>query len=92
MQRVKDGACSVEQALERLKVLPYEDLGFARLDHHRHLRQGFPEVVFCQGKSIPQIKEIVKGILAAGCDLLATRATPAVYQAVHKLDSRATYN
>jgi hypothetical protein len=92
LQQVKQGDCSVEEALERLKLLPYEDLGFACLDHHRHLRQGFPEVVFCQGKSISQIEQIVKGILAAGCDLLATRATPAIYQAVHKLDSRASYN
>ncbi len=92
LQRVKEGGCSVEQAMERLKMLPFEDLGFARLDHHRHLRQGFPEVVFCQGKSISQIKEIVKRILAMGCNLLATRATPEVYQALYKLDSRAIYN
>lgn len=92
LEQVKEGDCSIEQALERLKVLPYEDLGFARLDHHRHLRQGFPEVVFCQGKSISQIEEIVGCILASGGDLLATRAKPEVYKAVHKLDSRAIYN
>jgi hypothetical protein len=92
LQQVKQGECSVEQALERLKVLPYEDLGFARLDHHRHLRQGFPEVIFCQGKSTSQVEKIVEHILAAGSDLLATRAAPEVYQAVSALDSRASYN
>ncbi len=92
LQQVKTGGCSVEQAMERLKILPFEDLGFARLDHHRHLRQGFPEVIFCEGKSIPQIEKIVSCILAMGCDLLATRCVPEVYQAVYKLDSRAVYN
>jgi NCAIR mutase (PurE)-related protein len=92
LQQVKQGHCSIEEALERLRLLPYEDLGFARLDHHRHLRQGFPEVIFCQGKSTPQIQKIVKHILAAGSDLLATRAAPDVFRAVSKLDSRIEYN
>ncbi len=78
--------------MQQLKVLPYEDLGFARLDHHRHLRQGFPEVIFCQGKSIAQITGIARRILASGCDLLATRATPEAYEAVRQLDERAQYN
>ena len=92
LQSVKTGQTSVDEAVERLKVLPYEDLGFARLDHHRHLRQGFPEVIFCQGKSVAQVVSISQRILAAGCDLLATRAAPEIYEAVRQLDPRAQYN
>jgi len=92
LEQVKAGQTPVDDAVRQLKVLPYEDLGFARLDHHRHLRQGFPEVIFCQGKSIAQITGIAQRILASGCDLLATRATPEDYEAVRQLDGRAQYN
>jgi len=92
LQQVQAGRCSVEAALERLKYLPYEDLGFARLDHHRHLRQGFPEVVFCQGKTLEQIEGIVRRILASGCNLLATRAGEEVFEVIRRLDGRAEYN
>lgn len=83
---------SVEEALERLKILPYEDLGFASVDHHRLLRQGLAEVVYCEGKTKAQIVEIIRRIRQTDTPILATRADPAVYKAVHHLDKRAKYH
>ncbi len=66
LQSVRDGATAPEEAMERLSVLPYEDLGFATLDHHRALRRGFPEVVFCQGKTPAQVAAIMERLAARG--------------------------
>ena len=74
LQQIKDGLISVEEGVASLKAMPFEDLGFATLDHHRSLRQGFPEVVFCEGKSTDQIVEIASRIAGAGVTMLATRA------------------
>ena len=63
----------MEEAYERLKVLPYEDMGFAAVDHHRALRCGFPEVIFCQGKQAEHVAKIAESILGRGSSLLATR-------------------
>lgn len=82
LEKVRDGVVSVEQALEKLKQLPYEDLGFARLDHHRTLRQGFPEVVFCQGKTVEQVAQLMANLTARHDRVIATRATPEVHAAV----------
>jgi len=92
LEQVKSGRVSVETALEQLKVLPYEDLGFARLDSHRDLRQGFPEVVFCQGKTTDQITAIVERSLKHHNNLLLTRASEEVYQAVKQVAPEATFN
>ncbi len=73
---VEAGGLSADRALARLKYLPFEDLGFARLDHHRGLRRGLPEVVFGEGKSADQIAAIGKRMAAAGVNLLITRLTP----------------
>ena len=70
---VQGGRCSVDAALERLRDLPYEDLGFAKLDHHRGLRNGFPEVVFAQGKAPEQIVAIAQHLAASGGNVLVTR-------------------
>lgn len=72
----------VGEALERLQELPYEDLGFARLDHHRGLRQGLPEVVLCSGKTVEQVAGIVARLAHSGGPVLATRATAAMHAAV----------
>jgi pyridinium-3,5-biscarboxylic acid mononucleotide synthase len=74
-----------EEGLEVLRHLPYEDLGFAQIDHHRGLRQGFPEVVFCQGKTVAQVCQIVQRLRATGSDVLATRASEEVFAAVQAL-------
>jgi len=73
---VQRGDCPVDEALERLRTLPYEDLGFARLDHHRGLRNGFPEVVFGQGKTTEQVVAIAERLAAAGGNVLVTRLAP----------------
>ena len=70
---VKGGSCSVDEALERLRRFPYEDIGFAKLDHHRGLRNGFPEVVLGEGKDAAQIVAIAERLRAAGGDVLVTR-------------------
>lgn len=73
---VAAGRLSSDRALARLKHLPFEDLGFARLDHHRGLRRGLPEVIFGEGKSADQIAAIGKRMAAAGVNLLVTRLAP----------------
>ena len=73
---------SPDEAVERLRHLPFEDLGFAKLDHHRALRQGMPEVIFAQGKSPSQVAEIFRRLAAHGGNVLATRATEDQYAAV----------
>ena len=75
-----------------LRHLPYEDLGFAQIDHHRGLRQGFPEVVFCQGKTVEQVCQIVQRIRATGSDVLATRASPEVAAAIQGLFPGTVYH
>ncbi len=82
---------SPETALEHLRYLPYESLEFARIDHHRALRKGFPEVVFCTGKSPEQVAEIVARLARHGL-VLATRATPEQYEAVRQQVSEAVYH
>jgi pyridinium-3,5-biscarboxylic acid mononucleotide synthase len=76
LDAVRRGTCPVDEALERLRALPYEDLGFARIDHHRGLRNGFPEVVFGQGKTPEQIVAIAERLAAAGSNVLVTRLAP----------------
>jgi NCAIR mutase (PurE)-related protein len=71
-----------EQLLQVLRQKPYEDLGFARVDHHRNSRQGFPEVVFGQGKTPSQIAAIARRLVDAGQNLLVTRTSPEAFDAV----------
>jgi hypothetical protein len=92
LEQVRRGALSPERAAESMRHLPHKDLGFARVDTHRALRCGFPEVVFCQGKTTAQIKAIAKALLAHGGNLLATRADKAAFKAVRSLDRRATWH
>jgi len=68
--------------MDRLRHLPFEDLGFARVDHHRQLRRGFPEVIFCPGKTTEQIIRIFESLASKGNNVLATRASPEVFDAL----------
>jgi pyridinium-3,5-biscarboxylic acid mononucleotide synthase len=90
LEKVSSGAVRPEAALSALANLPFEDLGFARVDHHRALRQGLPEVIFGQGKSAEQIIGISQRLLAAGQNVLVTRLdpdiAPEVLRAVPKLE------
>jgi len=83
LDEVRNGSLTPEAAHDRLfqflSQKPYEDLGFARVDHHRNTRQGFPEVVFGLGKTSGQVAEIAARIAAAGHSLLVTRTTPDAY-------------
>lgn len=82
LQNVRNGEVEVDAAMNRLRSLPYEDMGFAKLDSHRHLRNGVPEVVFCQGKTNEQIIEILRRLSKHNKCILATRADRGVYEAV----------
>ncbi len=82
LKDVARGQVAPAEALERLKAMPYEDLGFARVDHHRTLRQGHPEVVFGQGKTAAQIVGIVRALRRQGASVLVTRVNTAKAKAV----------
>ena len=91
LEDFKNGNISLEMVLEKLKVLPYEDLDFAKIDHHRMLRQGFPEVVFAQGKTVEQVAEIVGRLADCNSNVLASRATPEMFAAVKAVVPAAEY-
>ncbi len=82
LEQVKSGELEIDQALEKLRHLPFEDLGFANVDHHRQIRRGFPEVIYCPGKTTEQIIEIFGSLAARGNNVLATRAEPEVFDAL----------
>jgi NCAIR mutase (PurE)-related protein len=86
-----DDAAAQARILEALRAQPYEDLGFARVDHHRSVRQGFPEVVLGIGKTPAQIASIAAEIVRRGSTLLVTRASEAAYAAVRELVPKASY-
>ena len=92
LQGVSEGSVEVAQALEQLKHLPFEDLGCATLDHHRALRQGFPEVIFGQGKTIRQLQTIVTALMARGGNVLATRVSGAKGAKLKELFPNAVYH
>jgi len=81
------GEFSLDHAIERLRQLPFEDLGFAKIDHHRSLRQGFPEVVYAKGKTPDQVAQIVRGMMRASAshNILVTRADASVFAAVKRV-------
>ncbi|MCE5204440.1 MAG: nickel pincer cofactor biosynthesis protein LarB [Actinomycetia bacterium] len=82
---------TIDEAIDRLSHLPFTDLGDAKIDHHRELRCGFPEVVFCEGKSPSQVRSIAREILDKGGVFLGTRASAAHYQAVGQVALDARY-
>jgi NCAIR mutase (PurE)-related protein len=88
----KKGRISLKEILEEIKKLPYEDLGFAKIDTHRKLRKGFPETVFCQGKTIAQILSIIENMNRQNNNILATKANEKIFEAVKKKVPQAEYN
>lgn len=92
LQSVRDGTVKVEDAVQRLRSLPFEDLGFARVDHHRALRQGIPEVVFCQGKTPEQAARIFQKLAEQSENVLATRASEEHFQRVRELVPEAQWH
>ena len=91
LRDVRNGEMTVESALTELKKLPFEDLGFAKVDHHRSLRNGYPEVVYCQGKTVDQIKKIVSRLMENDNNIMATRAGKEVYEGISGLTGDAVY-
>jgi NCAIR mutase (PurE)-related protein len=82
LNSVREGRIGIEDALESLQKLPFVDLGFAKIDTHRSLRKGFPEVVYCEGKQVEQVVAILQRLAQGSGPVLATRASPAVAAAV----------
>lgn len=82
LEQVKAGEATIDEAVEKLRHLPFEDLGFARVDHHRQLRCGFPEVIYCPGKTTEQIVEIFARLAEKGSNVIASRADRGIYDAL----------
>jgi pyridinium-3,5-biscarboxylic acid mononucleotide synthase len=91
-QNLKNGDIDIDDVLERLKHLPYEDIECATIDHHRTLRQGFPEVIMGEGKSIGQIEQIITAMLAKGHNILATRIDDAKVAGIRQGFPAAVYH
>ena len=92
LREVSEGRTAVPDALNRLRDLPFEDLGFAKVDHHRALRTGMPEVIFSAGKTTAQVAAIFERMAQAGGNVLATRASREAYDAVAIAEPRAEYH
>jgi hypothetical protein len=89
--QVRQGKLSPDEAVARLRHMPFEDLGFAKVDHHRRLRVGMPEVIFSRGKTPRQVAQIFKKLSAHGGNVLATKADAEHFRAVKKLVAKAEY-
>jgi pyridinium-3,5-biscarboxylic acid mononucleotide synthase len=91
LEQVRDGGSSVEEALDRLRHLPFEDLGYAKVDHHREMRHGMPEVILGQGKHPDQVAGIAAALLAKSRNLLLTRSSAEMADRVLALAPEAEY-
>ncbi|MGD0096810.1 MAG: nickel pincer cofactor biosynthesis protein LarB [Terracidiphilus sp.] len=92
LNEVREGRTPVHDALERLKVMPFEEMGFAKVDHHRSLRTGMPEVIFSAGKTPGQVAAIFARMAQAGGNVLATRASRETFEAVEAVEPRAEFH
>jgi NCAIR mutase (PurE)-related protein len=91
LKRVRSGGTSIQEAMAQLKSLPFEDLGYARIDHHRSLRKGFPEVIWGEGKTSGQILSIMKQLKRKGQNILITRLEEKKAKAIQKIFSKSQY-
>ncbi|MEI7677635.1 MAG: 1-(5-phosphoribosyl)-5-amino-4-imidazole-carboxylate carboxylase, partial [Bacteroidales bacterium] len=91
LKNVKEGNLELGQAVNQLKQLPFEDLGYAKVDHHREIRTGYPEVIFCPGKTNEQIRGIVERLLAKGTNIMVSRVEKSVYEAIKDLHPDMEY-
>ena len=92
LRKLRAGAVTENEAVDALRRLPFEDMGFAKVDHHRTLRCGSPEVIFCQGKTPDQVVRIAESLAKSGANVLGTRASADVVRAVRKRFRRAEHN
>ncbi|WP_100487041.1 nickel pincer cofactor biosynthesis protein LarB [Sporolactobacillus pectinivorans] len=91
LENVQNGALSITDAVSRLKTLPFEDLGYAKVDHHRSIRNGFPEVIYCEGKTTDQIRGIFLVLMRSENNILATRASSENFAGVRQIAPNAVY-
>ena len=91
LEQVKNAEISIDEAAGVLKDLPYKDMGFANIDNHRALRTGYPEVIFCQGKTPQQIRDIMVELVKKGGNIMGTRAAAADYEAVKEALPQAVF-
>ncbi|MBN1378507.1 MAG: nickel pincer cofactor biosynthesis protein LarB [Gammaproteobacteria bacterium] len=92
LEDVKKGDLDVGDALDKLRDLPFKELGHSKVDMHRELRKGYPEVIFCAGKTVAQVKDIVGSMLDENINILATRASEEMYAAVKAICYDAVYS
>jgi NCAIR mutase (PurE)-related protein len=92
LESIREGTLGIEEGLEKLKSLSYVDLGCAKLDTHRELRVGYPEVIYCPGKTVEQIKKIIQAMLERDTNILATRANEDVFAEIQKSCQDAVYH
>ena len=92
LSKFKEGDLSLDQALEKLRHMPFENLGFAHVDHHRALRQGFPEVIFGEGKLPEQVAGIASRLLEHSSNLLITRSNPETFEKIKEIAGAALYH
>src|SRR6185312_119734 len=92
LTEVRERRTNVDEALDRLRDMPFEDMGFAKLDHHRHLRTGMPEVIFGAGKSTAQVAAIFAQMAKAGGNVLATRVTREMVETIQAGEPRAEFH
>lgn len=92
LQAFREGEVSLEHVLGQMKSFSYEDIEYAKIDHHRAIRQGFPEVVFCQGKTVAQVAEIMKKLADQSPNVLGTRANAEMFAAVKEQVPEARYH
>jgi len=92
LEGIKSGSMSIDDGIKQLQDLPFKDLGYAKIDNHRELRVGYPEVIYCAGKTTEQISGIVQFMLTKGNNILATRASEEAYNAVKEICTKAEYN
>jgi NCAIR mutase (PurE)-related protein len=92
LESVRSGNVTIDQGVEMLKDLPYKELGYAKIDNHREVRVGYPEVIYCQGKTVEQVKGIIEFMLTKNNNILGTRATEEMYTAVKGICPEAEFN
>ena len=91
LENVKNNTIDIDGALDKLKNLPYEDIGYANIDHHRQLRNGYPEVIYCEGKSDEHILGIIKTMNDKGSNILGTRCRKETYEKLKEIYPNVKY-
>ena len=92
LEGLRGGEMSVEQAMEKLKHMPFQGLGHTQLDTHRELRKGYPEVIYCEGKTVVQVNDIVDRMVEGGHNVLGTRASIEMFNEISRKHPEAVYH